>query len=156
MNKTLHPLTQTEIAWAYKKREIYADYFYIGRLHKGVARATKLVDGEYLHGYLNKDGNEVVPCIYADTSLFKKNCLVKKGNKWGVVNKKGKLVVATVFDIISHFGCSQLGWNPKYALGRIGNANYIIHTSGDMVGPISNEGWELFLSNLQILRNKKA
>ena len=151
MNKTLHPFTlPTEIAWAHKKREIYADYFFIGSLVKGVARASKIVDGEYLHGYLNKDGNEVVPCIYADTSLFSKSyCLVKKGNKWGIVNKKGKLVVDLVFDSISHFGCSQLGRNPKYALGKIGNANYIIHTSGDIVGPISNEGFELFVFNLQ-------
>lgn len=65
----------------------------------GLTRVMK--NGKY--GYIDRSGNEVIPCIYEDGHDFQYNLhttAVKKNGKWGIVDKSGKVITNFVYDKI--------------------------------------------------------
>lgn len=67
------------------------NYDRIGEFHEGLAIVHK---GEY-YGYIDKMGNEVIPCIYGYNSFFDRNfhdglALVEQGGRSFFIDKKGK------------------------------------------------------------------
>ena len=68
----------------------------------GLAKVQK--GGKY--GFIDKDGNEKVSCIYDDVDL---NCFseglaaVKKNEKWGFIDKSGKEIIPCTYNIASCF-----------------------------------------------------
>ena len=56
-------------------------------------------------GFLNKNLKEIVKPQFAVTSDFKNGiATVKKQNKWGIIDKNGKVVVPLVFDSMERYG----------------------------------------------------
>lgn len=50
-------------------------------------------------GFIDKNGNEVIPFIYNDTKIFKEGLAgVKLNNKWGFIDKNGSEVIQFKYD----------------------------------------------------------
>ncbi len=60
-----------------------------------------VMNEDYLYGYVNIKGEEVIPCIYNEAESFEKGCArVKKNGKTWYINTKGKLL--TIDSLIKH------------------------------------------------------
>jgi len=73
-----------------------------------------MVESRGLLGFIDVDGNEVVPTIYDDIYSFddyqKGWALVKKGDHYGFIDVVGNEVVPTIYDDIYAFDDYQKGW----------------------------------------------
>ena len=72
-------------------------YTYVGDFaENGLAVVAEInKDGETLYGYINKKGDEVIKPEYADARMFDENgyATVCDDGEWGVIDKKGEIVV---------------------------------------------------------------
>lgn len=60
-------------------------------------RILVMRDGKY--GYLDPQGNEVIPCQYDRAGLFKDSrAYVSIGNKWGIIDRTGRVVLPIEYD----------------------------------------------------------
>ena len=72
------------------------------------------------YGFINKQGQEVIPLIYDDVYYFNKGLTqVKLNDKWGVINLQGKEVIPCIYN-----GLYNL--NENYYIGKIDNSYYLI------------------------------
>lgn len=57
------------------------------------------------YGYINKQGQEVIPCIYQEICGFEgeENALFKLDNKWGFINNKGVQITPLYEDAYSFY-----------------------------------------------------
>jgi hypothetical protein len=102
------PVEYAEIKEPYilvKKNEIYSwldmdgkevlslkdDFFHVARFYDGLAYVyTK----DYKRGFINTQGEFVIPCKYEDARDFSQGLAwVQLNNKWGCIDKEGKVVV---------------------------------------------------------------
>ena len=77
-------------------------------------------------GFVDKEGNEVIPCKYENVEYFYHgHCFVEKNGKWGIINTDGKEVVPCEYENI-------LGSNfpEHYAIGEKNKKCYIISKFG--------------------------
>ena len=75
-------------------------YDYLGSFHEGLA-VVSLGDK---YGYIDKLGQEIIPCIYDDADDFEFGvAVVEIGEKEGLINKKGKLIAPCIYDSIFSF-----------------------------------------------------
>ena len=52
-------------------------------------------------GYIDYSGKIAIPCIYDDAEQFSgKYAAVKKGEKWGVINRDGQYVIPPIYSLI--------------------------------------------------------
>lgn len=76
-------------------------YINIGELYDGLSLVYKGSRGNLMHGYIDKDGNEVIPLIYNQASQFINGLAkVRKGKKFGVIDKTGTEVIPFKYDSI--------------------------------------------------------
>ena len=55
-------------------------------------------------GFLDMQGNTVIPCIYTYADGFHEGlCAVQQGDKWGYINTTGEVVIPFCFDTASEF-----------------------------------------------------
>ncbi|OMP66649.1 WG repeat-containing protein [Domibacillus epiphyticus] len=75
-------------------------YNEISSFHNGLAPAMKETDnGEQKWGYIDRDGNEVIPFEYTEASEFGENAaFVQQDGLWGIIDRKGKWIQAPVYD----------------------------------------------------------
>lgn len=65
-------------------------------------------------GYINNEGNEVIPFKYEEAGRFKDGiALVKKDKKYGYIDKKGNEVIKIEHTSISTFDINGLAWYEK-------------------------------------------
>ena len=78
-------------------------------------------DGKY--GYVNKDGNKVVDCIYDDATEQNEYgyCAVQKDGKWGSIKADGTVVLEPTEDLSENIYIDFIG---KWHLGEDINMNY--------------------------------
>ena len=89
-------------------------------------RAGVCRDGKW--GFVNKEGEEIIPCKYENVEYFENgHCFVQKNEKWGIINKDGKEVVACEYDNIIGAGFPR-----TLALCQKGNRYYIIGKMGQL------------------------
>lgn len=51
------------------------------------------------YGFIDKKGNEVIPCEYDEVDYFHDGlAYVAKGNKWGYIDKSGREVTPFIYD----------------------------------------------------------
>jgi hypothetical protein len=82
-------------------------------------------DGRY--GYIDHDGNEVIPFIYDDADHFYQElACVRLGSKVGFINTDGKFVIPFIYDDAK---CFYNG----FCVVRFGNKWGVIDTMGDTV-----------------------
>lgn len=70
-------------------------------------------------GFIDMDGNEIVPTIYQDADDFSEGLAgVKQDGKWGFVDKTGQVVISPQFDYVGkfHAGAAPANENEKWGL----------------------------------------
>lgn len=86
--------------WIYLKldeRPLINTYFEKAEAFNSLGYAKVKTSGKY--GYINKNGEYVIPAIYDDLGEFKENFVACKINgKLGFINEKGKVVIPPIFD----------------------------------------------------------
>lgn len=80
------------------------NYDYIDNFHEGLAMVTK---GDK-YGFIDKMGNEVIPCIYdimeyTDCSFHEGLAFVRQGDSGYFINKEGKKAFDFKYDAANHF-----------------------------------------------------
>ena len=81
---------------AEKRREILKNYDYLGVLYDGMACVC--MNGKW--GYIDKTGNQVIPCVYDDVERFFNGfACVRSNGKFGYVDKVGNLVPSDLANI---------------------------------------------------------
>ena len=59
--------------------------------HEGIAKVCENEQYSSKYGFIDKSGNMIIPIVYDYASYFSEGlAVVKKGDKWGVVDKTGK------------------------------------------------------------------
>ena len=91
---------------------------------EGLAMVTK--DGKY--GYINEEGEEVIPCKHNEAWDFSEGLAkVKKDGKWGYINKEGEEVIPCKYDSVGDFseGLAEVKKDGKeFKIDRFENAYY--------------------------------
>ncbi len=87
------------------------------------------VRNDYGVGYINKKGEEVIPCQYIYAWGFSEGLArAQKGDKWGYIDKDGNEVIPFIYDSAEEF---QEG----LACVRLGDKNGFIDKKGNVVIP---------------------
>jgi len=95
----------------------------------GVTSYHPETDSDGKWGYIDTNGNEIIPHIYNDARDFHKGLAsVQKNDKWGVIDKRGNEVIAFAYDYISEFmdGVAYFIKNDKYG---------VVDNKGEEVSP---------------------
>jgi len=121
----------------------FPDYPFMNELRHEMNLANTefypIKSGEYW-GFIDDQGNEVVPFKYEEVEGFKEGlALVKLDDKYGFINKSGKLVIQAVYD-------DALAFNEGYAVveykGKLGminrNGEFIISPRYEDLGNLNN------------------
>ena len=92
-----------------------------------VVRSVNNVLGKKKYGFIDKSGNEVVPCVY-DNAMDYSNGLagVKVNDKWGYVDNKGINVIPCKYDEVKIFSEGR-------AAVKLNNKWGIIDTKGNVI-----------------------
>ena len=104
-------------------------YDYIGKISEGLIRVKNGTLRELRCGYINENGQEIVPLIYSGVRDFHEGlAAVKIGNystgKWGFINLRGELVIPYLFDKPRAFsgGLAKVVYNNEWCfIDRNGN-----------------------------------
>ena len=76
-------------------------------------------------GFIDRNGNEVIPCIYDDASDFSEGlAVIVKNGKYGFIDKNGNEVIPCIYDDASDFsqGMARVKKRDKYGfIDRYGN-----------------------------------
>lgn len=68
--------------------------------HEGLAAIKK----DYLYGYIDMNGNIVIPCLYREAMPFREGlAAVRLNEKMGFIDKTGKMVIPPSFDTALNF-----------------------------------------------------
>ena len=77
----------------------------------------RVQDATYKYGFIDKQGNTVIPCKYDYAGSFSEGlALVVLKSKWGFIDKQGKIVVPFQYDYARSFsnGLAWVGLNGKW------------------------------------------
>ncbi len=81
---------------------IESKYKYIGEFHEGLARVQNPETEKW--GYIDKQGNEVIPCQFEDAYDFSEGlAATKKLSGWGYIDKDDKIVIGHNFKYVRNF-----------------------------------------------------
>jgi len=109
------------------------NYDIVGDFHCGRAYVIKYVknsnnDVEWRRGYIDKKGNEIIPCIYlgdemTDYDFHEGLAAVSKDGKYSYIDVDGNEIAPFIYDAVCRF-------SEGYAVARRDERFYIINTSG--------------------------
>ena len=84
-------------------------------------------------GYIDKNGNEVVPLIYENAASFSEGLAkVQKDRMWGFINTKGEEVISIAYSLVGSF-------SEGYASVKFGDRQGVIDKSGNLIVPFKYE-----------------
>ena len=76
-------------------------YFTVYGFSEGMAKVQRNIDYEEKFGFVNSQGEEIIPTKYDFASNFNNGvAIIGKGKKFGLVNKKGKIILPLEYDQI--------------------------------------------------------
>lgn len=116
------------------------DYTIVGDICSGVA----LVKEGFYYGYVNGQGEYVIPAQYEEARSFSEGyAAVKKDGKWGYINPKGEFIIAAQFEQAFDFG-----ENNYHGMARVKiNGKWgVIRTSGVYVAAARYDSIQLHLA----------
>ncbi|MDP2890109.1 MAG: WG repeat-containing protein [Bacteroidota bacterium] len=104
-------------------------YDYIGKVSEGLIRVKNGTIRDLSCGYMNENGQEIIPLIYTGGRDFQEGlAAVKIGNfstgKWGYINIQGELIIPYLFDKPRSFsgGLAKVIYNNEWCfIDRLGN-----------------------------------
>ena len=94
--------------------------------------AYEVQNKEGKFGYVRLNGEIVIPVIYDKINSFDENCLVKKDNKYGIINKEGKKLTEIDYDNIISMNMTYSEGKKRY-LAQKNNKSYIINENGKII-----------------------
>ena len=111
--------------------------------HEGLARVCK--DKKY--GFIDKLGNEIIPCKYDDAKDYDKGIsVVTLGDKQGAINRQGDMVIPCKYDNIN------LCADDSLAAASINETSGFIDLEGNIVVPFDYEYCGTFSEGLADVR----
>jgi hypothetical protein len=127
----------------------FSTYTYYGELSEGLALFSQ---GD-VKGFVNKEGETVIPKQFEDAGIFKEGLArAKKNGAWGFIDKQGNWAIKPQYTYAGDF-------ESGYATVRDGNQLYgIIDKNGTLVMPCFSK-WGLNVTNNVVkteLDNKKS
>lgn len=94
---------------------------------EGMAVVPKLVDEKVMYGFINDQGEQVIPFQFENAKTFVgAYACAKKGNKWGGIDKKGIWVIDPTFDDIE-------STNGKFFIYSDGILKGILNAQGEII-----------------------
>ncbi len=82
------------------------DFYGGSDFHEGRACISKRKNTGLFKGFINRDGEIIVPPVYDEVACFSEGlCGVKKENRWGFIDLSGNEVIPAIYDEISDFSC---------------------------------------------------
>ena len=104
-------------------------YDYIGKISEGLIRVKNGTLRELSCGYINENGQEIIPLTYSGVRDFHEGlAAVKIGNfstgKWGYINIQGELIIPYLFDKPRAFseGLAKVVYNNEWCfIDGLGN-----------------------------------
>lgn len=79
-------------------------YLNVGCFYLGLARATILSNGKYKSGYIDNNGNFVIPPRFDQAGDFTGELApVRIGRRWGYINRAGEMVINPVYQGAGEF-----------------------------------------------------
>ncbi len=113
--------------------------------HEGLAKVCK--NDKY--GFIDKLGNEIIPCIYDKAKDFELGVsIVVKDKKTGAIDQHGNMVIPCKYDIIHSFGKDSL------AVAYLNEKSGFIDFKGNIVIPFDYEYCERFSEGLAAVRQE--
>ncbi len=103
---------------------VFSEYTSVDSFSEGLARVEK--GGKI--GFVNKNGELVVPIIYSPMGMPKFKCgvaVIEKDGKYGVIDNENNTVVPFEYDYICEF-------NEGYAVAENGGKSGVINTKGEI------------------------
>lgn len=123
------------------------DYTKVGDICSGVA----LVREGFYYGYVNGQGEYVIPAQYEEARSFSEGyAAVKKDGKWGYINPKGEFVIAAQFEQAFDFGentfhgMARVKINGKWGVIRPSGA-YVVAAKYDYIQRYSSYGEQNYI-----------
>lgn len=106
----------------------YLDYYNVCKFFRGLSNAE---DEDYNCGFINEDGNIVIPFEFDNAGHFSEDGLVSvyKDGKWAFMDEAGELITDFIFDKVSDFSYGRA------AVCRDGKWGYI-NAKGEEVIPV--------------------
>lgn len=106
-------------------------YTWTGTIHDG--RISVQRDGKY--GFLDRQGREVIPCIYDETSFFFMNrAKVRLGDRFGIIDTAGRIVLPIEYECHSEKNRMYVYRDSLALVGRDGKYGYV-DLDGNLVIP---------------------
>lgn len=119
--------------------EATKNYDELYNFHEGLAKVCK--NSKY--GFIDKQGHEIIPCIYDKAEDFKLGVsIVVKGERTGAINQSGDMVIPCKYDYIHSFGKDSL------AVAFLDEKSGFIDLKGNIVIPFNYEYCEEFSEGL--------
>lgn len=121
-------------------KEKIKNYDILYPFNNGLARVKS--QGKW--GYINMEGDLIIPLIYQDAREFSDNGLaaVLKNDKWGFINNIGETVIPFNWDGVDYIGDKSItmggfmGFKDNNAIVISGNSYGVINDKGDYVFPL--------------------
>ena len=106
------------------------------------------LDGKY--GFINKDGEEIIPCKYEDADNFPDGLVkVKSAEGWGFVNENGEEIVPCKYEEVNNFLDGPFLVQSKYGWG-------FVNEDGEEIIPCKYEEADRFSDGLARVQSKKG
>lgn len=119
-------------------------YYEIEDFKKGIARVRLK---PRLYGYINTEGEEIIPPIYEYIGLFEKNVAVFwEGKKRGLIDTSSTIVAEAIYDEISGF------FIDNNLIVRIEKKFGIISNTGQIVLPVQFDDLKMLIKTYTTLR----
>lgn len=99
-------------------------YDYVDDCICGLAKVNK--DGKF--GYVDQNGNVIIPLIYQDAMTFNEGyAAIKLDNKWGFVDSTGKVIISPEYEEAGSFfeSLSSVRKNGKFGFIDTGNKTIV-------------------------------
>lgn len=82
-----------------------------------------------MYGYIDCNGNEIIPCIYDDANDFRNGiAIVKLKDKWGAINEEGVEKIPFIYDYLEY----DL-YGGKEIIARQGDTRFILNKDGSII-----------------------
>ena len=128
--------------------KVLSNYDNVGDFHDGLAMVVK--DGKV--GYINKYGEEIVPCKYDDsgvTNFSEGFATVRKDAYWGFIDKSGKEITKMIYSSANDF-------KDGFALvEKAGKKGYIDNTGKEVISPIYDYAKDFSENLAAVCKNEK-
>lgn len=103
-----HGFINTKGDWIIENKYVTIEKF----ADNGLAKmCVKVGDDSYLYGYIDRNGNEVVPAKYSECNDFSNGlAAVRIENNWGFVDSKGDMVIEAKYALVTDFADNGLAF----------------------------------------------